>query len=152
MSESLYTAFYFREKSGVPPIPNLHCTHKYLGKHTATLEREVAKIADLFFKWRPPEIKDGYSWCFDKLAIFGEAEKALVLIGHLKDPCEMLRETLGEFRKDDFPEYNMHVTLAYDLATVAPMKTPIDVPLWLEPMEYRLMRGREKLRVWKLGT
>lgn len=129
-----YTAFLFQGYS--PEI--LHCTHKYLGEVSYQTLQEISAHIKLYRStqnFQPPKV------VFDKREMFGENADTPVLVPSvydLKDFFPNLRAFLGQYRKDDFPEYRPHVTTVLD---------KVDMPF----VSYALIVDGLIYDFWKFG-
>ena len=138
-------AFYFKDDQG---IPHCHATHKYLDKQSDEDVEEIIGIVDKYFKEKKPKV-DKY-WYFDKFSLFGKEKDCPVM--ERKDQDDMmidLKGDLEQFRKDNFPEYKPHLTLGdkfedLDLEMIHSYE--------MEPIEYALVTGDKKVKVWKLNS
>lgn len=149
MDLTYWTEFVFKEPepgaTSFVDIPDLHCTHKYLGKQGQENRDRIIDLIRLYFKWtaRPlPGI-----WCFDRLDFFDEGSIVLCT-NSLNNFMGDLREELGLFALDVYPTYRPHVTIAH--SDMRPKNLPLLVPLYLEPIEYRLMGKGVVIGKWSL--
>ena len=58
-----------------------------------------------------------------------------------------LKEQLEKFRKDSFPTYRPHVTLGDKVENLTIDRLR---PLKMKPIEYALVTGDQKVKVWSL--
>ncbi len=143
MSENIYTAFYFKPTKKLE-VDNLHMTHKFMGA-LADTEVDLVKVKlDDFFKYRGTPVLPPF--IFDRVDTF---ELSVVLLGrNLSRVCRLLRIYLDGFAKDQYV-YNPHITI---IGAGKRLGYPVELPLELQPNAYKLMRGREELYSWKVGT
>lgn len=136
-------AFYFKDNQG---IPHCHCTHKYLEKQSDENVDEIIKLIDKYFEEKNPKVED--VWIFDKFSLFGKEKDCPVMERRKTDDMFLdLKEKLNEYRKEDFPTYKPHLTLGDKLQDISLEKIK---KYEMEPVEYALVSGDKKIKVWKL--
>jgi 2'-5' RNA ligase len=137
------TAFYFKDDQG---IPHCHVTHKYLDKQSDEDVEEIIEIIDSYFKDKKPKV-DKY-WYFDKFSLFGKEKDCPVMERRENDDMMLdLKKDLGKFKEESFPTYKPHLTLGDKMDDLdLDMITPYE----MEPVEYALVTGDKKVKVWKL--
>lgn len=137
------TAFYFKDDQG---IEHCHCTHKYLDKQSDKDVEEIIEIIDSYFKDEKPKV-DKY-WYFDKFSLFGKEKDCPVMERVDTDDMMLdLKKKLAPYKEESFPTYKPHLTLGdkmddLDLDKITAYE--------MEPIEYALVTGDKKVKVWKL--
>lgn len=125
-----YTAFIYAVKTA-----NFrHCTHKYLGQLSGKTARRMEKKIDHYFlKERKLPVVS-----FTEPRLFGDNRDTPVMVPQTYVGSEFfpdLRDSLDEFREDDFP-YTPHVT--------TDSKEPITAPF----AHYALIADGKVIRTW----
>jgi len=138
------TAFYFEDTHG---IPYCHCTHKYFGKQDPQAVHGIIETIENYFSGIP-DLKKDRVWEFDNFDLFGPEKDCPVMERLTKDDMfPDLKDQLEAFQKDKFPEYRPHVTLGEKVADLTVDRLR---PLKMKPIEYALVTGDQKVKVWKL--